>query len=81
MTKPECRHDMQGEIMVPCAICDECGESELDIAIDRINTLENGLELALDFIDKHPADPDISVEQTKAWSKLVEWRKENGRLK
>lgn len=29
------------------------------------------LRLAMDFINKHPADPDITKEQVEAWQRLV----------
>lgn len=33
--------------------------------------LLDALELAMDFINKHPADPDITEEQTIAWLALL----------
>lgn len=38
---------------------------------------KEGFDLAMDFINKHPADPDISEEQTEAHVKLQEFLKAN----
>ena len=46
-------------------------QSKLSEATTRIERMENLFFLAMDFIDKHPADPDISKDQTEAWLKIL----------
>ena len=43
--------------------------------VSRSNAIDykEGFELAMDFIDKHPADPDITSEQLNAWIKLQDF--------
>ena len=44
-------------------------------ALQRDNDqLVEALTAAMDFINKHPADPDISHEQTEAWLRLLALR-------
>ena len=59
-------------------LCLSCGDNlqNLDWAAEVVRRYHNscvGLRdlflAAKDFIDKHPADPDISAEQTEAWLK------------
>ena len=41
--------------------------------IDRkVEWILDCLEAAIDFIEKHPADPDIGAKQTKAWLRFLE---------
>lgn len=40
------------------------------VAAKYHSRLVEALRLAMDFIDKHPADPDITAEQTEAWMAL-----------
>lgn len=43
--------------------------------VSRSNAIDyaEGFELAMDFIDKHPADPDVTSEQLSAWIKLQDF--------
>lgn len=61
-------------------ICSESGRVICNVAsggadanlIAAAPDLLEALEAAMDFINKHPADPDISDEQTQAWIRLRE---------
>jgi len=60
----------------PCAIIgvpheQEANASLIVTAVNFHQRLREALELAVDFINKHPADPDITSEQVQAWQKLV----------
>lgn len=43
----------------------------LQIAGGYHDALVEALTLAVDFIEKHPGDPDITKEQVEAWQRLV----------
>lgn len=40
-------------------------------AVNYHHKLSEALALAVDFINKHPADPDITTDQVEAWQNLV----------
>ena len=49
----------------------EIQAGEIATAVNYHHRLREALRLAVDFINKHPADPDITSEQVQAWQKLV----------
>lgn len=53
------------ELKLALSICEVSRSNAIDYA--------EGFELAMDFIDKHPADPDITSEQLSAWIKLQDF--------
>ncbi len=78
----ECNHRFVHFSGQPQRVCSECSLPYIEFVLERNRELEQQLqaqaellEAALDFIDKHPADPDISTEQTEAWLKLCAKRK------
>lgn len=52
------------------ALVTEANARHIVKCVNNNERLVEVLRLAMDFIDKHPADPDITSEQADAWMRL-----------
>lgn len=71
--------DADGEIILGFEEYDvfTAEEDDLKLIVESVNNAaryKEALEAAIDFIDKHPADPDINEIQADAYSKYLDKR-------
>jgi hypothetical protein len=50
----------------------------LDSSQEEVKILKEGYKLLNDYIKKSPCDPDINPEQLEAWSKVLEFKRNQG---